>query len=104
LRNITGGIDCPDHRDQTSFKGVASVPIYGPGIQHVATNPEAIKFLMAPQPNEREAYVEHLTNTYKMIRIKSFLDEEWHRIKFAQSYDRSFNPNGSSAAAAIARK
>jgi pimeloyl-ACP methyl ester carboxylesterase len=67
--------------------------------------PEAMNLLIAPQPKERTAFVEHLTNTYKMIAGSgSPFDEEWHRIKLAQSYDRSFNPNGKvrQLAAAIA--
>jgi pimeloyl-ACP methyl ester carboxylesterase len=83
------------------------IPIYGStGNPELSPpTPEAINLLMAPQPQEKEAYVAHLTNTYKMIAGTKFpFDEEWHRTKLAQSYDRSFNPNGKvrQLAAAIA--
>jgi len=57
--------------------------------------PEARKFLLAPPPQEREAYIEHGIKLFSTISGPGFpYDEEWLRNFVAQSYDRAFNPEG----------
>ena len=56
---------------------------------------EARKFLLAPQTEEREAYIEHGIKFFSTISGPGFpYDEEWLRKFVAQSYDRAYNPEG----------
>jgi pimeloyl-ACP methyl ester carboxylesterase len=57
--------------------------------------PEAIEFLLAPPPEEREAYIEHGIKFFSTVSGPGFpYDEEWLRNFVAQSYDRAYNPEG----------
>jgi len=56
---------------------------------------KARKFLLAPQTEEREAYIEHGIKFFSAISGPGFpYDEEWLRNFVAQSYDRAYNPEG----------
>ena len=56
---------------------------------------EARKFLLVPQSEEREAYIEHGIKFFSAISGPGFpYDEEWLRNFVAQSYDRAYNPEG----------
>ncbi len=57
--------------------------------------PEVLSALLAPPPDERAAYIEHMLGVLKMIAGQRFpFDEEWTRGKEAASYDRCFYPLG----------
>lgn len=57
--------------------------------------PEAIAFLLAPAPTQREAYIEHMIALFKVMAGKGFpFDEAWTRMVTARAYDRSFSPDG----------
>ena len=57
--------------------------------------PEVIGLLIAPPPQEREAYIEHMLVVFKTIAGPGFpVDEKWTRKILAESYDRSFYPQG----------
>jgi pimeloyl-ACP methyl ester carboxylesterase len=57
--------------------------------------PEAIKILVTRPPKEREAYVVHKIEVYKIITGAAFpVDEEWTRKKMAECYDRNYYPEG----------
>jgi len=57
--------------------------------------PDILGFLMAPPPNKREAYVEHMLRVFKTIAGPRFgVDEAWTRKIMAESFDRSYNPQG----------
>ena len=56
---------------------------------------KARKFLLAPQTEEREAYIEKGMKFFSAISGPGFpYDEEWLRNFVAQSYDRAYNPEG----------
>jgi len=57
--------------------------------------PETIAFVLAPAPEEREAYVEHNMNIWRMIWSPGFpFEEERARTFIAESHDRSYYPQG----------
>jgi len=57
--------------------------------------PEVIGLLIAPPPQEREAYIEHMLVVFKTIAGPGFpVDEKWTRKILAESYDRCFYPEG----------
>ncbi len=57
--------------------------------------PEAIAAVVAPAPQERDAYVEHFVNTWRRIWSPGFPFEEKRVRRFMeQSYDRSYYPQG----------
>jgi pimeloyl-ACP methyl ester carboxylesterase len=57
--------------------------------------PEILGILIAPPPSKREAYIEHMLKLFKMIAGPGFgVDEAWTRKIMAESYDRSFCPQG----------
>jgi pimeloyl-ACP methyl ester carboxylesterase len=57
--------------------------------------PEVIELLTLPFPEERGAYIEHNVKLLRAIAGSGFtFDEKWHREIAAQSYDRSFCPQG----------
>ena len=57
--------------------------------------PEIMKFLMTPPPKEREANIEHMLGVFKTLAGSGFpLDIEWTRKIMAESFDRSFYPQG----------
>jgi pimeloyl-ACP methyl ester carboxylesterase len=57
--------------------------------------PEVIGLLIAPPPKEREANIEHMLGVFKTIAGPGFpVDEKWTRKTLAESYDRSFYPQG----------
>ena len=57
--------------------------------------PEVFELLAAPPPEEREAFIEHMLGVFKTIAGPGFpVDEEWTRNNIAESYDRSFYPQG----------
>ena len=54
-----------------------------------------MEFLLTPPPEEREANIEHGIKVFSIISGPGFpYDEEWLRNFIAQSYDRSYNPEG----------
>jgi pimeloyl-ACP methyl ester carboxylesterase len=57
--------------------------------------PEATQVLIAPPPEEKEAYIEYLVNVFKTISGPGFpFDEKWHRELAVKRYERSFYPEG----------
>jgi Predicted hydrolases or acyltransferases (alpha/beta hydrolase superfamily) len=57
--------------------------------------PEAIAAVVAPAPEEREAYVAHTLNVWRQIWSPGFpFEEERARRFLEQSYDRSHYPQG----------
>lgn len=57
--------------------------------------PEVTGLLIAPPPREREANVEHMLHVFNTIAGSGFpFDEQWTRRIMAESYDRSFYPQG----------
>ena len=58
--------------------------------------PEAIEVLLAPPPEDRQAYIEFGTKLFKTISGSGFpYDEQWLRNHVAKAYDRSYCPEGS---------
>jgi pimeloyl-ACP methyl ester carboxylesterase len=58
--------------------------------------PEAMEFLFAPPPEEREEYIDYGIKLFSTISGPGFpYDEGWLRNFVAQSYDRAYNPEGS---------
>lgn len=56
---------------------------------------DAIAAVVAPAPEEREAYIEHNINVWRKIWSPGFpFEEERARAFFEQSYDRSHYPQG----------
>jgi pimeloyl-ACP methyl ester carboxylesterase len=54
-----------------------------------------MEFMLTPMPEERDAYIEHITKYFKLISGSGLpFDEDFHRNLAAQSYDRSFCPEG----------
>jgi pimeloyl-ACP methyl ester carboxylesterase len=57
--------------------------------------PEAMEFLLTPSPEEREAFIEFRMKLLNTISGPGFpYDQEWLREDSAQSYDRSYCPQG----------
>jgi pimeloyl-ACP methyl ester carboxylesterase len=57
--------------------------------------PEILGILIALPPNERDAYSEHMLRVFKMIAGPRFgVDEAWTRKTMAESFDRSYYPQG----------
>lgn len=57
--------------------------------------PEAIAAVVAPPPEEREAYIEHNVHTWRRIWSPGFpFEEERARAFLEKSYDRSYYPQG----------
>ena len=57
--------------------------------------PEIMGILMAPPPNIREAYVEHMLRVFKTITGPRFgVDEAWTRRIMAEGFDHSYCPPG----------
>ena len=57
--------------------------------------PEVVELLIAPPPEERAGYIEHMLKLWHAIAGPGFpYDEEWLRNFVAQSYDRAYNPEG----------
>lgn len=57
--------------------------------------PEALAAVVAPAPQERQAYIEHYVNTWRRIWSPGFPFEEKRVRRFLeQSYDRSYYPQG----------
>jgi pimeloyl-ACP methyl ester carboxylesterase len=57
--------------------------------------PELFGLLMAPPPEEREAFIEHMLGVFETIAGPGFpVDKQWTRKIIAKSYDRSFYPQG----------
>jgi pimeloyl-ACP methyl ester carboxylesterase len=57
--------------------------------------PEVMEFLIAPPPEERDAYIEYTVRLFRTISGRGFpFDEEWTRELAARRYDRSFYPQG----------
>jgi pimeloyl-ACP methyl ester carboxylesterase len=58
-------------------------------------NPEALAAVVAPPPEGRQAYIEHMLATWRTIWSPGFpFEEKRARTFFEQSYDRSFYPQG----------
>ena len=56
---------------------------------------EILGILIAPPPSKKEAYIEHMLRLFKTIAGPGFgVDEAWTRKIMAESYDRSFCPQG----------
>ena len=58
--------------------------------------PEAQAALLAPPPVERDAYVDASTEVWTVWMSKKYRDHDKIRQRAAESYDRSFYPEGSS--------
>jgi len=57
--------------------------------------PEAMKILLTPSPEERDAFIEHSVNLWSVLHGSGFpFDEERVREMAAKGYDRSFYPQG----------
>jgi pimeloyl-ACP methyl ester carboxylesterase len=57
--------------------------------------PEVIALLMAPMPDERDAYVEHMVNVFRTLAgPKIPIDAKLTRRLVERSYDRCFYPQG----------
>lgn len=57
--------------------------------------PEALTAVLAPPPDERNAYIEHNINTWRKIWSPGFpFEEERARAFMENSYDRSYYPQG----------
>ena len=57
--------------------------------------PEALKILMTPVPEERDAYIEYSVNMWRVLNGSGFpYDEAEIREMAAKGYDRSFYPQG----------
>jgi pimeloyl-ACP methyl ester carboxylesterase len=60
-----------------------------------APKDEVMGLLLAPPPEEREAYVAFQLKAFRTIAGRGFpFDEAWHRKILAQGYDRAFYPQG----------
>lgn len=56
---------------------------------------EVIKLLLAPAPQERDAYIEHMAVLFRAMAGRGFtFDEAWARMIAGRAYDRSFSPEG----------
>jgi len=56
---------------------------------------EVMEAMMTPTPEERETFIEYMLKFFKLIYGTGLpFDEEFHRTLAAQSYDRSFCPEG----------
>jgi pimeloyl-ACP methyl ester carboxylesterase len=57
--------------------------------------PEAMEFLLTPPPEERDAFIECHMKLFNTISGPGFpYDQEWLRKSVANSYERSFCPQG----------
>ena len=57
--------------------------------------PDAMEVMMMPPPTERQAYIEFVVKTWRIISGAGFpFDDEYARIIAAHAYDRSFYPQG----------
>lgn len=57
--------------------------------------PEVIALLMAPRPDKRDAYVEHMVNVFRTLAgPKIPIDEKLTRRLVERSYDRCYYPQG----------
>ena len=57
--------------------------------------PEALKILMTPTPEERDAYIDHSVHIWRTLNGSGFpFDEQKVRERAAIAYDRSFYPQG----------
>ncbi len=57
--------------------------------------PDVIKLLLAPAPEERGPYIEHMAVLFRAMSGKGFVfDETWARMIAGRAYDRSFSPRG----------
>jgi len=57
--------------------------------------PEAMAALLAPPPDQRQAYIEHHVKTFRVIGSTKFtFNEEYHRQLAGRLFDRSFYPVG----------
>ena len=57
--------------------------------------PEMNEAMLQPEPLEREANIEHVTDFYKLTYGTGLaFDEEFHKSLQARAYDRSFFPEG----------
>jgi pimeloyl-ACP methyl ester carboxylesterase len=58
-------------------------------------NPEVTALLMAPRPDKRDAYVEHMVNVFRALAgPKIPIDEKLTRRLVERSYDRCYYPQG----------
>jgi pimeloyl-ACP methyl ester carboxylesterase len=56
---------------------------------------EVMEFMLTPTPEQRAAYIEYTMKYFKLISGKGLpSDEDFHQSLAAQSYDRSFCPEG----------
>ena len=57
--------------------------------------PEVMAALVTPPPVKRTANIEHMLGVFKILAGSRFpVDEEWTRRIMAESFDRSFHPQG----------
>ncbi len=58
-------------------------------------NPDALAAVMAPPPEERDAYIEHTMNVWRKIWSPGFpFEGKRARMFIEESYDRSYYPQG----------
>jgi pimeloyl-ACP methyl ester carboxylesterase len=84
-----------EHPDRvTSMTSVMSST--GDSALMTSLSPEAIELLTAPEPEDREGYIEYNVGTYRAISGPHF-DEAWVRQRVAAKYDRCFDRRGTVA-------
>jgi pimeloyl-ACP methyl ester carboxylesterase len=76
-------------RSMTSIMSMTGDPEYG------QSSPEAMAALLAPPPAERAAYIES-ADSWGIWASKKYHDPAEGRARAAESYDRSFYPEGGS--------
>jgi pimeloyl-ACP methyl ester carboxylesterase len=63
-------------------------------VEYGQSAPEAQLALMTPSPTEREAYIEASVTTWTVWMSKRYRDVDGIKQRAAESYDRSFYPEG----------
>jgi pimeloyl-ACP methyl ester carboxylesterase len=60
-----------------------------------STKPEGLAAILAPQPDQREAYIDHHLKTFRILSSPKFpFNEEKHRQLAGRLFDRSYYPVG----------
>ena len=81
-------IDFPDRvRSVTSIMSTTGDPAVA------SPQPEAMQALLTPPPTDRDAYLDHCADTWRIFAAGHY-DEQRFRDRFARSYDRCFHPVG----------
>ena len=80
-----------DHPDRV--QSVTSIMSTTGNPTAASPQPEAMQALLTPPPTDRDAYLAHQAETWKIF-AGAYYDEERFRDRFSRSYDRCFNPAG----------